>query len=65
MPIIWATQEMEVEGSWSEAGPGKAQDLIWKITKAKNAKDVVQVVERLQGPKFTPSIATHTHIKNS
>jgi hypothetical protein len=48
MPVISATQKAEVRGSQSEAGPRqKPETLSEKLTKAKRAVDVTQVVEYL------------------
>jgi hypothetical protein len=44
-PVIPATQEVEVEGSWSEIGPEQKHGTIQKITKGKKKK--VQVIEHL------------------
>jgi hypothetical protein len=52
MPIIPATWEVEVGGSWSKAGPRqKHETLSEKQTKAKRAGGVAQGVEQCLSSK--------------
>jgi hypothetical protein len=47
VPVIPVTWEIEIGGMWSRAAQAKMQDPTQKITNAKRAGDMAQVVERL------------------
>jgi hypothetical protein len=61
LPVIPTTQEMEVEGLWSENGLGINTKPYLKKSKAKSSRGVVQVVEHLPNKCKTLSLKPWYH----